>query len=241
MYQSVDFDYGSGYHFLTNGESKDPYSSEKQKSLLVKITSTEGYISLFILNDLLLIKYSVGGENHNSYRVTDHFKILTDNEIKKEDKNLILSFKQKVSDDDSEYNYKKSSQVLNKIVFKNTDYYRDFKLLSDEYLKKYEKEKLRDLEIANNEINLMSDKITNNNNIVDDEIVKEFESIKSKLVFIPKVYSDYLENLKSENEKRKNNLIYEELVDITKSEFNYKEVATEIDSCLLYTSDAADE
>lgn len=75
------------------------------------------------------------------------------------------------------------------------------------------------LEIVNDKIKIVSEKITNNNNIVDDEIVKEFESIKSKLVYIPKVYTDYLENLKSENEKGKNNLIFEELVNITKSEF----------------------
>ena len=102
--------------------------------------------------------------------------------------------------------------------------------LIDNKISSLQKQYDKDLKIANDKIKIVSDKIASNNNIIDDEIVQEFESIKSKLVFIPKVYSDYLENLKSENEKRKNNLIYEELVDITKSEFNYKEVATEIDS-----------
>ena len=225
-FQAVDFDYGSGYSYLTSGESE----GTDNKNLLVKITSTEEYIGMTILNDILQIRYTVGGDDYNLYRVTDNFKILSDNDIILEDKNLISRFKQNLRDDDSEYNYKKSLQVLNEIVFKNTAYYRDFKLLSDEYLAKYEKEKSRDLEIANNEISLISDKISSNNNIIDDEIVKEFESKKLKMVYIPEVYYDYLENLKSENEKRKNNLKYEELVDITKSEFNYKEVATEIDS-----------
>jgi len=101
--------------------------------------------------------------------------------------------------------------------------------LIDNKVSSLQKQYDKDLKIANDKIKIISNKITSNN-IVDDEIVQEFESIKSKLVFIPKVYSDYLENLKSENEKIKNNLIYEELVDITKSEFNDKEVATEIDS-----------
>ena len=225
-FQAVDFDYGSGYSYMTSGESE----GTDNKNLLVKITSTEEYIGMTILNDILQIRYTVGGDDYNLYRVTDNFKILSDNDIILEDKNLISRFKQNLRDDDSEYNYKKSLQVLNEIVFKNTAYYRDFKLLSDEYLAKYEKEKSRDLEIANNEISLISDKISSNNNIIDDEIVKEFESKKLKMVYIPEVYYDYLENLKSENEKRKNNLKYEELVDITKSKFNYKEVATEIDS-----------
>lgn len=213
-FQAVDFDYGSGYSYLTSGESE----GTDNKNLLVKITSTEEYIGITILNDILQIRYTVGGDDYNYYRVTDNFKILSDNDIILEDKNLISRFKQNLRDDDSEYNYKKSLQVLNEIVFKNTAYYRDFKLLSDEYLAKYEKEKSRDLEIANNEISLISDKISSNNNIIDDEIVKEFESKKLKMVYIPEVYYDYLENLKSENEKRKNILKEEERI---KEELGY--------------------
>ena len=92
--------------------------------------------------------------------------------------------------------------------------------LIDNKISSLQKQYDKDLKIANDKIKIVSDKIASNNNIIDDEIVKEFESIKSKLVYIPQFYSDYLENLKSENEKRKNNLIFEELVNITESKFN---------------------
>ena len=102
--------------------------------------------------------------------------------------------------------------------------------LIDNKVSSFQKQYDKDLKIANDKIKIVSDKIASNNNIIDDEIV-EFESIKSKLVFIPKVYSDYLENLKSENEKRKNenekrknNLIFEELVNITESKFNNSKI-----------------
>jgi len=138
-----------------------------------------------------------------------------------EDRKLISDFNQETFKNPEE-RWDQYLMTLNNIKSRNTDYYRRF---NDTYLKQYDK----DLKISNDKIKIVSDKIASNNNIIDDEIVKEFESIKSKLVLIPQVYNDYLENLKSENEKRKNNLIFEELVNITESKFNNsKEVATDL-------------